>query len=228
MLNFLNILHQRIKDNKKSKDGPCRNYPLVNDCDGPVLIEHAGEFNPKAIIISESPAGFESIDYNFSKLGEWKQKTLSSIRNFKQWKKIGQLNSLGKFLAGLTDNKMVDPEDPITINEIYWTHALKCFIQKNESLKSAKKQLGNKFDRACKCCVEYLREEIEIVKPKLIVLVGDKAFNAVFPEKKDIIGKAIKFPDAELIYTYHPNAKVRSEYKKKGFNYARRKIENYL
>ena len=228
MLDSLYKLHERVNQNKKNKKNQCGICPLVRDHSGPVFFEHEGESYPKVMIISESPAGFDEIGYNFSRLNELKEKVLTEIKTFDQWKKIAQLNTLGKFLAGLTDNRMVlEPKSLATINNIYWKHAVKCFIQrKGESVRNAKKRLRYKFGKACKYCADYLWEEIEIVKPDLIVLIGDSAFNAIFPKKKDIIGKSIKFP--ELIYIYHPNARIKSELKKKGFNYVKERIKSYL
>ncbi len=59
--------------------------------------------------------------------------------------------------------------------------------------------------------------------------MGSKAFDAVFPRRKrDIIGKSIKFLEAEFIYTYHPNARIKRNYKKKAFVHARKRIKSYL
>ncbi len=235
MFDLLHKLHEKDKHNKKTGDNSCMDCPLVRDHDGPVFIEHEGKSQPKIIIISESPAGFEKINYNYLKLDEWKKSIiLSEIRNFGQWDKIGQMNTLSKFLACLTDNRMVTkPENLTTINDIYWTHAVKCFIQqKSESIKDAKKRLGKNFDKACKYCAKYLCEEVKIVKPDIIITIGSVAFNAVSSDdsvkKKDIIGKSIKFHDAELVYTYHPNARMSRRVKEEGFNYAKERIKSYL
>ncbi len=156
MLDSLERVHQKVRNNKKEEKSFCAGYPLADNYDGPVFIEHAGKSAPKVIIVSESPAGFESIEYDFSKIDRWKEKVMDEIRNFTRWETIGQLNTLAKFLAALTANNMSDPENPITVNPIYWTHAVKCFIQRDEPLHKAKRRLGKRFDKACRFCAGYL------------------------------------------------------------------------
>ncbi len=128
---------------------------------------------------------------------------------------------------------VIDPKSLATVNAIYWTHTAKCFIQKErESVKAAKERLSrnfnNAFDKACLCCKEYLWREIDIVQPKLIVLIGGKAFNAIFPKMKDAFGKQIKKSKAEIAFTYHPNRIMKGELKKKGFDYIKERIKGHF
>jgi len=76
-------------------------------------------------------------------------------------------------------------------------------------------------------CTEYLRQEINIVRPFLIVSIGDCAYHGIFPQKNEIIGRLIKFkfPESELVYTYHPNSRVNSEKKSKCFEYAKERVK---
>jgi uracil-DNA glycosylase len=61
-------------------------------------------------------------------------------------------------------------------------------------------------------CLPYLRKQIELVKPKLILLLGATALKHLLPEKKSCamkgeVGKvftAPEFPGASLICLYHP------------------------
>lgn len=231
MLDSLDLLQKKITQNINNLKAHCNGCPLAINHSGPVFIKHEGKSSPKMVIISESPAKFEDIEYDFSKVDQWTTIILKEIKSFSKYteiKDVAKVTKLGDFLAFLTDTRIVsNPEKQTTINNIYWTHAVKCFIQqKNESLNSAKKRLGNKFNKASKCCCEYIKEELEIIKPDLILAIGDVAFNAIVPNK--IIGKPIKFPSIEVVYTYHPNSRKKAIVKEEGFKYAKERIMNYL
>lgn len=229
MLNSLDLLQKEITDNINNGEKPCKDCPVAKNHTGPVFIKHEGKTSPQVVIISESPAGFGLIKYDFTRLDEWIENTLKEIKTFHKCKEIGQVTKLGDFLACLTENRMVNnPEKQTTTSNIYWTHAVKCFIQQEgESLKDAKERLGNKFNQNCKCCCEYVKKELEIIKPELILAIGNAAFYyAIVPKK--VIGKPIRFPNAEVVYTYHPNAKIKKELKERGFKYAKERIMCYL
>lgn len=223
-------LSKEVSANKRKGRGPCKNCPMVKKHDGPVFIKHQTRKRPRVVVISESPAGYEEIDYTFSRLDDWTFERLKTIHTF-EWdgKKIGQLNNLTKFLAGLTDSRMVSKlGSRATIGEIYWTHAMKCFIQKNEpSVKKAKKVTGKAFENACKHCAVYLREEVTSIEPELVVAIGKKALHALIPEERDLVGESILLPDLELVFTYHPGY-WEAELKARGFTHARNRLLQYL
>jgi len=73
---------------------------------------------------------------------------------------------------------------------VYWTHVRKCFLKtkQTKNLTKDEKNFKGIGDRAAKICslkAEYLRREIEALKPKLIVAVGGKAVEALFKYSKD-------------------------------------------
>lgn len=231
MLNLLSKLRKKIERNKQYKKNSCKFCPLAKKHAGPLFFEHSGKAHPKVIFISESPAKFEEIGCDFSRLNDFIKNTLTDIKDLTRWEDAWRSNEVWKFLAGVTNSKMVaNPENLTTINNIYWTHAIKCFLQrKNMKITDAKRQLAKEFNEAGEFCAEYLRKEIEIIKPKLVVLIGDKAFNAIFQKKKTLIGKSIKFFNSvEIIYVYHPNAQIQSIWKEKGFKYVKKRVRDYL
>jgi len=230
LINQLIKLHKRVQENKNKKQGACKKCPLAVNHYGPAFIEHAGDINPKIVVVSEIPEGFNKINYDFSRLKEWIENILNEIKTFKPGDKIGQLKTVGKFLAALTDNKMVtEPRKLHTIGKIYWTHAVKCFIQqKNEKINEAKRRLGINFSQSVIFCAEYLRQEINIVKPSLIVSIGDWAYYGIFP-KKEISGSIkFTFPESESVYLYRPTSRVNPEKKTKSFEYAKERVKFHL
>lgn len=57
----------------------------------------------------------------------------------------------------------------------------------------------------------HLKKQVDVIKPKLFVLMGKTAFLAFFPEKKDVklrdyVGKRYK---EKFFITYHPSAGMR-------------------
>lgn len=59
-------------------------------------------------------------------------------------------------------------------------------------------------------CLPYLKAQIEIVKPKVVVALGKTAVNGLLgedPKRKmaEVRGKWQKFGDSDLIITYHPS-----------------------
>jgi uracil-DNA glycosylase len=58
-------------------------------------------------------------------------------------------------------------------------------------------------------CVPYLKEQIKLVKPKVLVAVGDTAVKGLIPELKEGItrlrGKWLEFEGIPLMPTFHPS-----------------------
>ena len=228
MFNRLTSLERKVRLNKRGIQGPCEDCALVKKYKGPVFVRHEGKTRPKVMLISESPAVSKSFGYDTSNPEVWLRKVLKDISD-PRWKrrKPEDLTTLGPFLAALTANRMVsDSEDLATVNSIYWTHAMKCFAQqKGESIERAKKRLGRGFKGACKCCAKYLSEEVEIVGPELIVMMGNKAFDALVGYREDLVGKPLWFP--ELLFMYHPNSR-NIELRRRGSTLVKKELAKYL
>ena len=71
-------------------------------------------------------------------------------------------------------------------------------------------------------CLPFLKEQIEFVKPRLIVLLGATALKRLVPERKDLsmasqAGRCFKHPDfpgADLMVLFHPAYILRDPRKK--------------
>ncbi len=81
-------------------------------------------------------------------------------------------------------------------------------------------------------CLDYLRTQVLLVKPKIIVLLGSVAVKAILGKEYSITkirGKWIEKKDIKYIATFHPAALLRDEAKKivfwKDLKEAKREIE---
>lgn len=67
-------------------------------------------------------------------------------------------------------------------------------------------------------CIVYLKRQIEIIKPKVIVLLGSTAYKAMIPGTKEGITKArgsfIEADNIEYMPTFHPAALLRDPSRK--------------
>jgi len=66
---------------------------------------------------------------------------------------------------------------------VYWTHVRKCFL-KTRSGENLKKH-GENALKVCAYKAEYLKREIEALKPKLIVTVGKEAIEVLLKYSSD-------------------------------------------
>ena len=82
-------------------------------------------------------------------------------------------------------------------------------------------------------CFPYLENQIKIIKPKTIVLLGQTAFSVFFPGKKlkDFRGKCITLRQAqgkqEFFVVYHPAAGIRFKKMKKIIEKDFRKLKGF-
>ena len=70
------------------------------------------------------------------------------------------------------------------------------------------------------CCIEYLKKQIMLIKPKIIVLLGNTALKSVFGEEYSITksrGIWLEKKGIKYLPTYHPAALLRDESKKIDF-----------
>lgn len=99
--------------------------------------------------------------------------------------KAGQL--LDKILAAINLDR----------NQVYIANVVKCRPPKNKTPDEA--------DYAP--CLPYLKKQIELIKPKFILLLGAVALQALFGKSYKITqwrGKTISFGEITAIPTYHP------------------------
>ena len=71
-----------------------------------------------------------------------------------------------------------------------------------------------------KACINYLREQVMLVKPKIIVLLGSVALKAILGDECSITkarGKWVEQKGIKYMPTFHPAALLRDETKKIDF-----------
>ena len=91
-------------------------------------------------------------------------------------------------------------ESGITRDEIYITNVVKCRPPNN--------RVPNTNERAT--CQEYLQEEISIIKPKIICILGNTAFNSILggSEITKYRGKLVRKNNQLYFLTVHPAATI--------------------
>ncbi|MEA1893153.1 MAG: uracil-DNA glycosylase [Campylobacterota bacterium] len=108
--------------------------------------------------------------------------------------------------------KMIENVLCLKIEDIYFTHAIKC--------KPLNSNIPSKSE--WDSCKSYLFTQIEFVKPKLIVTLGEEAYFKLTNEDRDfqsVRGHVIDFKKYKLIPIYHPQFLLRNpELKKITFN----------
>jgi DNA polymerase len=110
--------------------------------------------------------------------------------------------------SGETLKKMITNVLKLSIEDIYFTHAIKCKpLNSNTPSKS-------EFNS----CKNYLFTQIEFIKPKIIVTLGKDAYTKVTGDDENfetIRGHVIDFKSYKLIPIYHPQYLLRNPESKK-------------
>ncbi len=110
--------------------------------------------------------------------------------------------------SGESLRKMIENVLDLKVDDVYFTHAIKCKAL-NANIPSP-----SEFNS----CKSYLFSQIEFVKPKVIVTLGDNAYYKVTNEKEnfeDVRGHVIDFKKYKLIPIYHPGFLLRNPELKK-------------
>ena len=108
----------------------------------------------------------------------------------------------GEPFIGVAGNKLSTALESagISRNEVYITNIVKCRPPKNRVPTT------NERDT----CQNYLKKEIEIIKPKIICILGNTAFNSLL-DGKEIIkfrGKVVRKNNQLYFLTIHPAATI--------------------
>lgn len=201
---------EKAKINKEQNKEHCDGCPLQDTAHyGPLFFESEGE-SPRIMLVTESPVGFKKIDFDASRIDEWKR---DAITKAKSWSATEQTypTSMDRFPAYLTDNAIFGSVDGKTSNNFYWTHTVKCFIQKpgENSYKESKEKRPDDLERAHRRCCKYLSEEITIIKPDLIITLGGAAFEGIIGAISNF-----KFYLSELQQSILRNATLKRYYDK--------------
>lgn len=98
----------------------------------------------------------------------------------------------------------------ITREEVYIANIVKCRPPQNRVPE----------DDEAKICLDYLRNQVMLIKPEIIVLLGSTALKNIFGENHRISrerGKWLQLKNIIYMPTWHPAALLRDESKKKEF-----------
>lgn len=120
-------------------------------------------------------------------------------------------NSLNSYYNGKSGDslkKMVENILELDISNIYFTHMVKC-KPLNANLPSLSEWNS---------CKQYLFSQIDFIKPKVIVILGEMAYNFFTNEDgnfESVRGHIIDYKDYKLIPIYHPQYLLRNPEKKK-------------
>ena len=111
--------------------------------------------------------------------------------------------------AGMLMNKAFDALE-INRNEVYIANVVKCRPPNNR----------NPEQDETDACLDYLRNQVVLVQPKIIVLLGSVALKNILGNEYTITasrGKWIEKKDIWYMPTFHPAALLRDESKKIDF-----------
>ena len=92
--------------------------------------------------------------------------------------------------------------------DIYMTNIFKCQVGANEEITEYELQ----------SCKPYLLKQIEILKPKIIVALGENSYNSITGESlslEKLRGHVIEYDKYKIVATYHPNFLLRNPSLKK-------------
>lgn len=110
--------------------------------------------------------------------------------------------------SGETLKKMILNVLKLNINDVYFTHIVKC-----KPLHSNTPSISE-----CNSCKSYLHSQIEFINPKVIITLGEDAYYQLTTEHdnfKDVRGHVIDFKKSQLIPIYHPEFLLRNPELKK-------------
>ena len=117
-------------------------------------------------------------------------------------------NSYYSGRSGETLKNMIENVLELKTEDVYFTHTVKC-KPLNSNIPS---------DSEFNSCKNYLYSQIEFVKPKLVVTLGEEAYAKVTSENDNfnsVRGHVIDFKDYKLIPIFHPNHLLRNPDDKK-------------
>ena len=93
---------------------------------------------------------------------------------------------------------MIEKVLKLSRNDVYITNLLKCHPFATHTLSKTEFHT----------CKAYLFKEIELVQPKVIVTLGEKAYHYLSSDStplKEIRGSVIQKENYRIVPTYHPN-----------------------
>ena len=103
--------------------------------------------------------------------------------------------------------------------DVYLTTLVKC------------KSLNGLNNSNIDTCNDYLLKQIELIKPKLIVALGEKSYSYLLKNNDNFMqirGKELLYNGITLIATFSPNFLLRNPSSKKDAYYDMLKIKSYM
>nr|WP_276977867.1 uracil-DNA glycosylase [Ferrimicrobium acidiphilum] len=103
----------------------------------------------------------------------------------------------GSNLNGLLERAAINRE------EAFVTNVVKCRpVDNNRNRKPTSEEIN--------ACLPYIKRQLQLIKPNIVVLLGASALNAFFPDKKirEAHGKVLALEGQQFFITYHPAAKI--------------------
>lgn len=131
-------------------------------------------------------------------------------------------DELGSFYMGRSGElltKMIENVLLITKEDVYYTTLVKC------------KSLNGLNNSNIETCHDYLLKQVELIKPKLIVALGEKTYSYLLKNSDNFSqmrGKELVFNTIPLIATFSPTFLLRNPSSKKDAYYDMLKIKNYM
>jgi len=110
--------------------------------------------------------------------------------------------------SGETLRNMIENVLNLNVNDVYLTHAIKC-----KTLKSNRPSPSE-----WNSCKSYLFSQIEFIKPKVVVTLGNEAYNKLTEDEdnfENVRGHVIDFKNYKLVPIYHPQYLLRNPELKK-------------
>jgi len=110
--------------------------------------------------------------------------------------------------SGNSLEKMITHVLGLSLNDVYITHALKCRPSHQHTI----------LESELSSCKPYLFKQIELVNPKIIVTLGEVAYNALIKGKNSFEqarGQQIPYEGKTLVPLYHPSHLLRNPSLKK-------------
>jgi uracil-DNA glycosylase len=99
--------------------------------------------------------------------------------------------------SGQSLQKMIENVLALELQDVFYTHGVKC------------KPLGTQVpsNSEIQSCKPYLFKQIELIKPKIIIALGEEIYRMLTNDKtnfEQVRGQSIKFGDSIIIPIYHP------------------------
>ena len=99
--------------------------------------------------------------------------------------------------SGVVLQKLLD-EINLTIEDTYFLEAIKCYPKDRKYLNKCKDN-----------CKKYLIKQLDLIKPKIVLSLGDAATKAIIDIKykkfSDVVGKEFNINGIKVIPIYHPS-----------------------